>query len=199
MIIALVNSFRKEATIRLPPLELKAKDNDPRTPHESFQGLSSKGCTVADPKLNPDNYVVAALYGQVYAIGNCGHVVTLKVATLYIKSFVPSADLGFSSWVYLVESTKGDLFYVQRVRTTMRALPHMSIEFIVCKSVFHDKPVEHVEVKSIGDEAWFVDSKGSFSVVASSFLSVHQIAYTTRMDIGENGKDLLSVTWLCSI
>lgn len=56
----------------------------------------------------------------------------------------------------------------------------MSIEFIVYKLVFHDKAVEHVEVKSIGDEAWFVDSKGSFSV-------------------GENGKDLLSVTWLCSI
>lgn len=30
MIIALVNSFRKEATIRLPPLELKAKDMIPK-------------------------------------------------------------------------------------------------------------------------------------------------------------------------
>lgn len=52
MIIALVNSFRKEATIRL--------QNTTRI----LSRIRFEVCTVADPKLNPDNSVVAALYGN---------------------------------------------------------------------------------------------------------------------------------------
>lgn len=67
--------------------------------------------------------------GQVYAIRNCGHEVThsLAVETFYKNNFVPRVDLGFSRRVYLVESIKGDQFYVRSVQTTMRALPHMTI------------------------------------------------------------------------
>ncbi|RXH69927.1 hypothetical protein DVH24_007183 [Malus domestica] len=136
----------------------------------SFKDYVRKVVLSPDFKLNPDNYVVAfyafsigddgmtdvVFYkGQVYAIRNCGHEVihSLAVETFYKNNFVPRVDLGFSRRVYLVESTMGDQFYARSVQTTMRALPHMTR--------IHPRIVEHIEVKSIGDEAnWFVDGNG---------------------------------------
>ena len=68
---------------------------------------------------------------------------------------------------YLVESIKGDLFYIRRF-TKLNSTQMVTESFRVYKVVLNGSIVEYVEVKSIGDEAFFVGDSPSVSVLASS-------------------------------
>ncbi|KAL6127112.1 hypothetical protein ACLB2K_075155 [Fragaria x ananassa] len=68
---------------------------------------------------------------------------------------------------YLVESIKGDLFYIRRF-TKLNSIQMVTESFRVYKVVLNGSIVEYVEVKSIGDEAFFVGDSPSVSVLASS-------------------------------
>ncbi|KAM5557915.1 hypothetical protein ABKV19_024976 [Rosa sericea] len=73
---------------------------------------------------------------------------------------------------YLVESTKGDLFHARRLRLYGIGIDCHTLEtFEVGRLVFDEENdiVEHVRVRSIGDEAFFVGDNHSVSVLASNF------------------------------
>ncbi|ONI28732.1 hypothetical protein PRUPE_1G158300 [Prunus persica] len=70
---------------------------------------------------------------------------------------------------YLVESTKGDLLHVRRLPKDDHG--GSGKRFMVYKLVFNERggSVQHVEMKSIGDEVLFLSENGSISVLASNF------------------------------
>ncbi|KAM1102730.1 hypothetical protein PS1_011496 [Malus domestica] len=58
--ITLVNPFRKEETIHLPPLEFEAQDMNPR--FHLYENYVQKVILSTNPSSNRDNYVVVAMY-----------------------------------------------------------------------------------------------------------------------------------------
>lgn len=116
--------------------------------------------------------------GQIYMAdcSNCG-IVVIDYEDLDQNKIVyaspPSAvvdSLNFpqrAERAYLVESIKGDLFYIRRF-TKLNSTQMVTESFRVYKVVLNGSIVEYVEVKSIGDEAFFVGDSPSVSVLASS-------------------------------
>ncbi|KAI5349813.1 PREDICTED: F-box [Prunus dulcis] len=110
---------------------------------------------------------------QVLAVLDCGIILSVddfnrwSVKTKYFNQeerFESIADEA-----YLVESTKGDLLHVRRLPKD----DHGGSEkrFMVYKLVFNERggSVQHVEMKSIGDEVMFLSENCSISVLASNF------------------------------
>ncbi|KAL6131998.1 hypothetical protein ACLB2K_070370 [Fragaria x ananassa] len=144
-----------------------------------FYGIP-KVISLGDPTSNSDHvckFTDAIFYrGQIYMAdcSNCG-IVVIDYEDLDQNKIVyaspPSVDsLNFpqrAERAYLVESIKGDLFYIRRF-TKLNSIQMVTESFRVYKVVLHGSIVEYVEVKSIGDEAFFVGDSPSVSVLASS-------------------------------
>ncbi|KAL6127742.1 hypothetical protein ACLB2K_071105 [Fragaria x ananassa] len=113
--------------------------------------------------------------GQIYMAdcSNCGIVVDYEDLdqNKIVYASPPSAvvdSLNFpqrAERAYLVESIKGDLFYIRRF-TKLNSIQMVTESFRVYKVVLNGSTVEYVEVKSIGDEAFFVGDSPSAATTA---------------------------------
>ncbi|VVA30452.1 PREDICTED: F-box, partial [Prunus dulcis] len=143
------------------------------------RGRSQKRWTWIKPPLPVTD--VLSYQTQVHLLGHQGEIWSLDVSpyTPRIRrlKLLTHPDAGFHRYKatrYLVESTKGDLMHIERVcKQTQGAYKNVMTEsFRVYKVVFDDKDgsvLQHVEVKSIGDEAFFIGDNHSVSVLASNF------------------------------
>ncbi|XP_030968889.1 putative F-box protein At1g65770 [Quercus lobata] len=133
--------------------------------------------------------------GLVYAVGRRGMVVSFDVNSKKYSShlqlkpniIVPSCyhrTFRYAERVYIVESMKGDLLVVRRFMERKEGLleeieegeeerKSVTESFKVHKLLLNDQTKgsleEHVEVKSLGDEALFVGDNQSMSILASNF------------------------------
>ncbi|XP_040364185.1 uncharacterized protein LOC112176376 [Rosa chinensis] len=113
--------------------------------------------------------------GQIYMADNCCGIIAVfdykSKQQMYLEKLcTPFQNLSQrAERAYLVESIKGDLLYILRF-TTLKSLDegHVTENFRVYKMVLNGSIVEHVEIKSIGDEALFVGDSHSISLLASS-------------------------------
>ncbi|XP_021801753.1 probable F-box protein At1g44080 [Prunus avium] len=124
---------------------------------------------------------VISYKNQVYLVEYQGDIMSLDVdnqacSRIRIKPLTPLFEnfRTHGSTRYLVESTKGDLMHIVRVcKQTQGAYMNVMTEsFRVYKAVFDDKDgsiLQQVEVKSIGDDAFFIGDNHSVSVLASNF------------------------------
>lgn len=143
------------------------------------RGQSQKRWTWIRPPLPVTD--VISYKTQVYVVGHQGEIWSLDVNPYSpriqrLKPLThPDADLQrYRATRYLVESTKGDLMHIERVcKQTQGTYKNVMTEsFRVYKVVFDDKDgsvLQHVEVKSIGDDAFFIGDNHSVSVLASNF------------------------------
>ncbi|KAB2600430.1 hypothetical protein D8674_010701 [Pyrus ussuriensis x Pyrus communis] len=96
--------------------------------------------------------------GQVYAVGKWGNILSLDVNSKPIEAKMLNPFLVYAEKAYLVESTKGELLHV----------------FVVYKLVFYERDgsvVQHVKLKTIGEEVLFLGNNYSISVLALNFPS----------------------------
>ncbi|KAM4083986.1 hypothetical protein ACB094_08G098800 [Castanea mollissima] len=138
---------------------------------------------------------IAYYGGLAYAVGRLGMVVSFDVNSKNYSSsqllrpniIVPGGchtTFRSAARVYIVESMKGDLLVVRRFfKRRERFLEEIEEEeeerksvtesFKVHKLLLNDQTKgsleEHVEVKSLGDEALFVGDNQSMSILASNF------------------------------
>ncbi|KAI5348536.1 hypothetical protein L3X38_001423 [Prunus dulcis] len=104
---------------------------------------------------------------QVFAVAESGDIFSINIRRKPIKAkILTSQECRFASSAYkayLVESTKGDLLHVRRL--------HKEERFMVYKLVFNgrDGSVQHVELRSLGDEVMFLSDNCGISVLASNF------------------------------
>ncbi|KAL6291945.1 hypothetical protein ACE6H2_000087 [Prunus campanulata] len=206
--ITLVNPFRKVvAPIRLPRLDFKVL-------RKYCEVCLPKIILSEDPTLNPDSYVVVAIYkhvselaftkggqkfwiyskrlrgclltdaifhkSQVFAVGKWGNILSFDITSKPIDAKILNPqECPFSRYAdkaYLVESTDGDLLHVRRfLKDVDRDAYHEEFwteRFMVYKLVFNEgdgSVVQHVEIKSIGDEVMFLGDNYCISVLASNF------------------------------
>lgn len=119
---------------------------------------------------------------QIYAVGTWGDMVSLEFNSL-MQPKVTLLDSIYRKFTYyavrayLVESIKGELLHVRRVRFYGRGPMHgIKLHtreiFEVFKLVFDKKNksrVEHVKLKDIGGQALFVGNNHCFSLLASNY------------------------------
>ncbi|KAL6192814.1 hypothetical protein ACLB2K_033900 [Fragaria x ananassa] len=152
VIIELQNPLRNPSTsIRLPVLK-----------RISFEKIILSG----DPALNPDSYGGCDT-GEIVSVNldsNSYNVPEAKLLTR-LKPFSPN----IFGRGYLVESTNGDLLYIEKVQDITCWIHG----FKVYKVAFSDgdgSVIEQLlETRSIGDEALFLDDNHAVSVSVSNF------------------------------
>lgn len=119
---------------------------------------------------------------QIYAVGTWGYMVSLDFNSL-VEPTVTMLEPTFTTFTYcavrayLVESIKGELLHVRRVRFYGRGPMHgiklhTSEIFEVFKVVFDHKNksrVELVKLKDIGGQALFLGNNHCFSLLASDY------------------------------
>ncbi|CAL8990501.1 unnamed protein product [Prunus brigantina] len=103
---------------------------------------------------------------QVFAVAESGDIFSINISWMGIKAKILTSQecpfAGSAYKAYLVESTKGDLLHVRRL--------HNEERFMVYKLVFNgDGSVQHVELRSLGDEVMFLSDNCGISVLASNF------------------------------
>ncbi|XP_061999585.1 putative F-box protein At1g65770 [Rosa rugosa] len=121
------------------------------------------------------NFTDAIFYGgQIYMADSYYGIIAVfdykSKQQVYLEKIYtppPPAARDESERAYLVESINGDIFYIRRL-TTSGYYSDLTKSFRVFKVVLNGSTVEHVEVKSIGDEALFVGDSHSLSFLASS-------------------------------
>ncbi|XP_008223926.1 PREDICTED: F-box protein At2g26160-like [Prunus mume] len=124
---------------------------------------------------------------QVFAVAESGDIFSINIswkrrkATILTLQECPFA--GFAYKAYLVESTKGDLLHVRRL--------DKEEGFMVYKLVFNgrDGSVQHVELRSLGDEVMFLSDNCGISVLASNFPqcqrnSIYYVDHCAKNKIG---------------
>ncbi|CAB4293560.1 unnamed protein product [Prunus armeniaca] len=109
----------------------------------------------------------------VLAVLECGNILSVDINRWSMKTkYFNQEKRRFRSEAdeaYLVESTKGDLLHVRRLPKDDHG--GSGERFMVYKLVFNERDgsVQHVEMKSIGDEVMFLSENCSISVLASNF------------------------------
>ncbi|XP_059431515.1 F-box protein At2g17036-like [Corylus avellana] len=113
--------------------------------------------------------------GQVLAIDHRSELISLDVNTNK-KNVLAPQDLEHAYQTYLVETSNGDLFLLRRFfdeDSLSEQIPQsITGYFTVHKLVLDDESgrvVERVEVKNIGDDAFFVGDNQSISISTSDF------------------------------
>ncbi|XP_061993250.1 F-box protein At2g26160-like [Rosa rugosa] len=211
--LAIVDKISRAITLMNPFAQAMAPIHLPHLNEDVSKVILS-----ADPALNPNSYMVIAIYNsihlaflkggqedwncirldslhhpltdvifyksQIYAVSIHGTIVSINVNMCVINSSHPPELLDVRAFMtrirdldqaYLVESTKGHLWHVQRCSIGVTQFDgNVLFEegFRVYKVVFSDTDgcmVKHVEVKTIGDEALFIGKNYSVSVSASKF------------------------------
>ncbi|ONH90366.1 hypothetical protein PRUPE_8G049800 [Prunus persica] len=110
---------------------------------------------------------------QVFAVAGWGNIFSIDISRKRIKAKIltpqerPFASSAYKA--YLVESTKGDLLHVRRLHKDRYCAGEE--RFMVYKLVFNgrDGSVQHVKLRSLGDEVMFLSNHCGISVLASNF------------------------------